>query len=622
MRTGINSIKIQNQIISKMKQNIIKQIPTQPGVYFFKNEAGEIIYIGKAKQLRNRVRSYFQQSKHQSAKNISMIKRIADVEWLVVRSEVEAFLTEANLIKKHQPHYNVSLKDDKSFPYIRITKEPFPRVFITRVIVRDGSKYYGPYTDVLHLRRSLKAVHKIFPVRSCDYFINDESIKAKKVSLCLDYHIKKCQGPCEGMVSEADYNEMIQQVIQFLHGRTKETETYIQNQMERASKETRFEDAGMYRDQLHAIGRFKDRQRKVSADFENRDVFALAKEEDYGIAVIVRIRNGRIASREKISLRNLDDSEAIMMETIVTRFYLETDFIPKEITLPVGPENQDQLVAWLKAKRHGAIHLTVPQKGEKAKEVRLAFQNAKLLLGEWMINRKKRRELVPKMVNQLQDDLQMKVPPRRIEAFDISHLGGTNTVASMVCFVDGKPRKSEYRKYKVKTVDGIDDFASMREIVFRRYKRVKEEGAGLPDLILIDGGKGQLSMAVSALRELGLDYLPIIGLAKRLEEVFVPGQSEAQSIHKQSPGLILLRRIRDEAHRFAITYQKQKRTDSVTKSIFHALPGMGEKRVKKLLSEYKDVKTIAKLKPEQIKERLRFPKLIAEAIIELAKNKG
>jgi excinuclease ABC subunit C len=424
------------------------------------------------------------------------------------------------------------------------------------------------------------------------------------------------------MESENDYNEMIHQVIQFLHGRTNETETYIQDQMEKASKEMRFEDAGMYRDQLHAIGRFKDRQRKVSADFEDRDVFALAKEEDYGIAVIVRIRNGRITSREKMSLRNLDETDAIIMKTIVSRFYLETDFVPKDISLPLAPENQDQLVAWLKEKRNGAIHLSVPQKGEKAKEVRLAFQNAKLLLGEWMINRKKRRELVPKMISQLQDDLQMKVPPRRIEAFDISHLGGTNTVASMVCYIDGKPRKGEYRKFKVKTVEGIDDYASMREIVFRRYKRVKEEGMGLPDLILIDGGKGQLSMAVSALRELGLDYLPIIGLAKRLEEVFVPGQSDAQSIHKQSPGLILLRRIRDEAHRFAITYQKQKRTDSVTKSIFHELPGMGEKRVKKLLTEYQDMKTIAKLKPEQIQEDLGFPKLIAEAIVELAnKNK-
>ena len=603
-------------IINKDK---VKQVPTKPGVYFFKNEGGEIIYIGKAKHLRNRVKSYFQNSKHQSAKNISMIKRIADIEWIVVGSEVEALLTEANLIKKHQPHYNINLRDDKSFPYIRITKEPYPRVFITREIIRDGSKYFGPYTDVRHLRRSLKAVHSIFPVRSCDYLINKKSINDKKVSLCLDYHIKKCQGPCEGMVDEIDYNKMIKQVIQFLQGRTKETELYIKNQMDNASSIMRFEDAGIYRDQLHAIRKFKEQQRKVAADFEDRDVFSLAKDEDYGIAVIVRIRNGRITSREKISLRNIDESDEVMMETILTRFYLESDFIPKEISLPATPKNKDQLTNWLNQKRGGAIKLQIPQKGERAKEVRLAFQNAKLLLGEWLINRKKRMELVPKMISQLQDDLHMKVPPRKIEAFDISHLGGTNTVASLVCFVDGKPRKSLYRKFKVKTVDGIDDFVSMREIVSRRYKRVKKEGKSLPDLILIDGGKGQLSMAVSALRELGLDYLPIVGLAKRLEEVFIPGSSDAQSIHKQSPGLILLRRIRDEAHRFAITFQKQQRTKTISKSIFHDIKGVGDKRVKKLLLIYKDLKTIAKLNPAKLQRDIGVSELIAKTIIKKAK---
>jgi len=598
-----------------INQNKVKQVPTKPGVYFFKNGDDEIIYIGKAKHLRNRVKSYFQKTKHQSAKNISMIKRIADIEWIVVRSEVEALLTEANLIKKHQPRYNINLRDDKSFPYIRITKEPYPRVFITREIIRDGSKYFGPYTDVRHLRRSLKAVHRIFPVRSCDYFIDNKTIKDNKVSLCLDYHIKKCQGPCEGMVTKIDYNNMIKQVIQFLQGRTKQTESYIQNQMGKASSEMRFEDAGMFRDQLHAIGKFKEQQRKVAADFEDRDVFALAKEEDYGIAVIVRIRNGRIASREKISLRNIDDSDEVMMETIITRFYLESDFIPKEISLPSDPNNKDQLITWLKEKRGGAIKLQIPQKGERAKEVRLAFQNAKLLLGEWLINRKKRMELIPKMINQLQDDLRLKVPPRKIEAFDISHLGGTNTVASMVCFIDGKPRKTQYRKFKVNTVSGIDDYASMREIVYRRYNRVKKEGVGFPDLILIDGGKGQLSMAVSALRELGLDYLPIVGLAKRLEEVFIPGSSDAQSIHKQSPGLFLLRRIRDEAHRFAITFQKQQRTKTISKSIFHDIKGMGDKRVKKLLLTYNNLKIIANLKPIEIQQDIGVSEFIAKSII-------
>ncbi len=598
----------------------IKQVPTKPGVYFFKDNSGDIIYIGKAKHLRNRVRSYFQKSKYQSPKNISMVKRINDIEWLVVGNEVEALLTEANLIKQHQPHYNVNLKDDKSFPYIRITKEPYPRVFITREIVRDGSKYFGPYTDVYHLRQSLKAVHKIFPVRSCDYFIDNDSISAKKVSVCLDYHIKKCQGPCEGKISEKDYNAMIKQVVGFVQGRTKDTESYINDQMLKASNQMRYEDAGMYRNQIDAINNFNSRQRKVASDFEDRDVVALAKEEDFGIAVIVRIRNGRITSREKLSLRNLDD-DSKLMETILTRFYLESDFIPKEISVATKPNNLEQLIDWLKNKRNGSINLKVPERGEKAKELRLAYQNAKLLLGEWLINRKKRRELIPKMVGQLQEDLQLKVPPRRIEAFDISHLGGTNTVAAMVCFIDGKSKKTEYRKFKVKTVKGIDDFASMREIVYRRYKRVKKEGTGLPDLILIDGGKGQLSMAVSALRELGLDYLPIIGLAKKLEEVFVPGNSDPQSIHKQSSGLILLRRIRDEAHRFAINFQRQKRKDSISKSVFHDIPGMGDKRVNLLLKTYKNMKIIAALKPDEIHQALGISTKISKKIISTAKNK-
>ena len=549
-----------------------------------------------------------------------MVKRINDIEWLVVGNEVEALLTEANLIKQHQPHYNVNLKDDKSFPYIRITKEPYPRVFITREIVRDGSKYFGPYTDVYHLRQSLKAVHKIFPVRSCDYFIDDDSISAKKVSVCLDYHIKKCQGPCEGKVSEKDYNTMIKQVVGFVQGRTKDTESYINDQMLKASNQMRYEDAGMYRNQIDAINNFNNRQRKIASDFEDRDVVALAKEEDFGIAVIVRIRNGRITSREKLSLRNLDD-DSKLMETILTRFYLESDFIPKEISVATKPNNLEQLIDWLKNKRNGSINLKVPERGEKAKELRLAYQNAKLLLGEWLINRKKRRELIPKMVGQLQEDLQLKVPPRRIEAFDISHLGGTNTVAAMVCFIDGKSKKTEYRKFKVKTVKGIDDFASMREIVYRRYKRVKKEGTGLPDLILIDGGKGQLSMAVSALRELGLDYLPIIGLAKKLEEVFVPGNSDPQSIHKQSSGLILLRRIRDEAHRFAINFQRQKRKDSISKSVFHDIPGMGDKRVNLLLKTYKNMKIIAALKPDEIHQALGISTKISKKIISTAKNK-
>ena len=600
-------------------QDKLKNIPTKPGVYQFKNKNGDIIYIGKAKNLRNRVRSYFQKNKYQTPKNQSMIKRIANVEWIIVRSNVEALLTEANMIKEVQPKYNVDLKDDKSFPFIRITNEPYPQVLLTRKIEKDGSKYFGPYTDVKNLRYSLKALHKIFPVRSCSYYMDDQTVVAKKVKLCLDYHIKKCEGPCEGIVSRDHYNAMIERVIKFLQGRTKETEDYVRKQMDIAAADLRYEDAAMYRDQYNSIRRFKERQRKVAADFDDRDIFALARKDDIGVMTVLRVRNGRIFGREKISLQNLDVDESAIFASVISRFYMDTDFLPKEITVVTLPDEQDDLEEWLTEKKGSKVIIRQPQRGEKAKEVRLSYQNAKLLLGEWLINRKKRRELVPKMVNQLQDDLQLKAPPRRIEAFDISHLGGTNTVASMVCFLDAKPKKSEYRKFKIKTVDGIDDFAAMREVVHRRYLRVKKEKGSLPDLILIDGGKGQLSMAVSALRELGLDYIPIVGLAKRLEEVFVPGISEPQSIHKQSPGLILLRRIRDEAHRFAITFQRSKRKD-VLSSIFDDIEGMGPKRVQKLLQNYDSTESIANTDLKDISEKTGIPEGIAKEVVKKAQS--
>jgi excinuclease ABC subunit C len=449
--------------------------------------------------------------------------------------------------------------------------------------------------------------------------MDDDSVAAKKVKVCLDYHIKKCEGPCEGFVNRDHYNAMIERVIKFLQGRTKETEEYVRRQMEIAAADLRYEDAAMYRDQLNAVRRFKERQRKVTADFDDRDIFALARQDDIGVMTILRVRNGRIFGREKVSLQNLDENEATVFASVISRFYMDTDFLPKEITVSVLPEGQDELEEWLSDKKGSKVIIRQPQRGEKAKEVRMSYQNAKLLLGEWLINRKKRRELVPKMVNQLQEDLQLKAPPRRIEAFDISHLGGTNTVASMVCFVDGKARKSEYRKFKVKTVEGIDDFAAMREVVHRRYLRVKKEQGSLPDLILIDGGKGQLSMAVSALRELGLDYVPIVGLAKRLEEVFVPGISDPQSIHKQSPGLILLRRLRDEAHRFAITFQRSKRKDSLT-SIFNEIDGMGPKRVQKLLQSFDSTETIANTELEAITTQTGIPEKIAKMIVKKARS--
>lgn len=601
-------------------QSQLKNIPTSPGVYRFTNENKEIIYIGKAKNLRSRVRSYFQKGKSQSPKNLTMVRHIRGLEWIVVRSEVEALLTEANLIKQHSPRYNVMMKDDKSFPFIRITHEPFPQVLLTRKVVKDGSSYFGPFTDVHRLRTTLKALHKVFPIRSCSFYLDKQVITEKKVKLCLDYHIRKCEGPCEGLVSREHYQSMIDRIKQFMRGKTKEMTDYIMGQMRRSSAQMHYEEAAMYRDQLQAIRSFTKRQSQVAVDFADRDVIALARKTDIGIAVVIRIRNGRIFSREKIPLKGLDNQDADTMKSVITRFYMDSDLIPREISLPNSPTDEKELLTWLKGRRGGTVRFLFPQRGEKVKELRITAQNAKLLLGEWIITRKKRKEQVPKMLTQLQEDLNLETPPRRIEAFDISHLGGTNTVASMVSFIDTRPRKKEYRKFNVKTVSGIDDFAAMREVVFRRYKRAKEEQGSLPDLVLIDGGKGQLSMAVSALRELGLDYIPIVGLAKKLEEVFMPGNPDAQTIHKQSPGLILLRRIRDEAHRFAITFQRQKRNKQMVHSMFGGIPGVGKKRLEKLLQAFDGPAAITQLTPEVINGETGIPVKIAKEIIKVAKS--
>jgi excinuclease ABC subunit C len=351
-----------------------------------------------------------------------------------------------------------------------------------------------------------------------------------------------------------------------------------------------------------------------------RDVIVLSKEDDFGIAVILRIRNGRIFSRDKLSFKKLDINDGVNIRTIIMTFYLDSDFIPRELSLQVKPQYEKDLLDWLRQKRGRAVRFIYPQKGEKAKEIRITLQNAKLLLGEWKINKEKRKDQVPKILNQLKDDLNLTVPPKKIEAFDISHLGGTNTVASMVSFVDALPKKKEYRKYNIKSVADIDDFASIKEVVYRRYKRLIKENIRLPDLILIDGGKGQLNMALSALEDLGVGDIPIIGLAKRLEEVFIPGNSEPQSIHKQSPGLILLRRIRDEAHRFAISFQRSKRKKTVLNSVFSNISGLGVKRIRILMMAFDGPKNLAVQDEKMINEKTGIPIKICSEIIKVSKE--
>ena len=607
-----------------MKENLrlkIKSAPSAPGVYQFFNSEKKIIYIGKAKSIKNRVRTYFQSSKNHSSKTITLVKKIEGIEWIIVRNEVEALMTEANLIKRHQPHYNIDLRDDKSYPFIRITKEPYPQVFITRKIIRDGSRYFGPFTDSRQLRIMLKAINKLFQIRSCSYFIDDDVIHSKKISVCLDYHIKKCEGPCEGLVSEEEYAKMIQRVEDFLKGKTNDLASHIKAMMMESSKNQNYEEASIYRDQLNAINLFKKKQSHVATDFTERDVITIVREDDIGIAVVLRIRNGKIFSRDSLHLKQLTNDDGNTLKTVITRFYMDSDFLPEEISLEQIPKDEGELLLFLKKKKKKKVGFIYPKIGEKAKELRVTMQNATLLLGEWKLEMQRRKDIVPKILEQLKHDLNMDVPPRRIEGFDVSHLGGTNTVASMVCFIDGKPKKSQYRKFNIKSIKGVDDFASIREVVFRRYKRIKDEKKPIPDLILIDGGKGQLSMALSALRELGMDYISIIGLAKKLEEVFVPGNSEPQNIKKTSPSLILLRRIRDEAHRFAITFQKEKRSKDLTRSIYEDIRGMGKKRLKILFQFFNGPKEISKLTPEVIKNKTGIPIEIAKEVINISKIK-
>ena len=598
------------------KQKLSK-IPKSPGVYIFHDKNGKIIYIGKAKVLQNRVRSYFNKIDITNSKTKVMVKNIVNIDWIVLDSEVEALLTEANLIKEHKPRYNVFLKDDKTFPYIRITNEPYPRVEIIRQknLTKDDHNYFGPYTDAGYLREILRVIHKIFPVRTCTYFIDTKFIKEKKISVCLDYHIKRCEGPCEGLVSSIEYNEMITQIKHFLKGHSKNIKKYLQVQMDIASKDQDYEDAARYRDQLNAVNNFSSRQKKSIQDFKDRDIISVSSENTYGIGIVMRIRNGNMMGREKFILK-VHDSEltGYNLSQFFLQYYSSTIDFPEEILVDYPFDEKVEYENWISDMRKKRVKIIIPKKGEKHKLLALSKRNADLLLGDLKLKQIKRKELITKPILHLQENLGMDIPPRRIEAFDNSNIQGSNPVAGMVCFIDGNPRKSEYRKFHIKSVKGIDDFASMHEVVNRRYKRQLDEKNPLPDLILIDGGKGQLSAAKSALDALGLGYIQIIGLAKRLEEVYKPSMIEPQNISKTSPGLHLLRKIRDEVHRYAITFHRKVRKKDMTRSIFEEIIGMGPKRINTLWKTFNSLEDLSKASLEEIKEKTGFSNKLCKDI--------
>lgn len=579
-------------------------LPTKPGVYLHKDASGEVIYVGKAKVLRNRVKSYFQQNRPVDAKTKALMVKIADFDVIVTDNEVEALILENTLIKQHRPKYNILLKDGKSYPYIRITREEYPRIFKTRNVVRDGSKYFGPYTDGTYLYYLLKTLRSVFPLRSCDLPLSEVGIAAKKWKVCLDYHIKKCEGPCEAFITAARYNEYIKQAQQVLSGRTKDLEHQLEQRMHDLAEELRFEDAAVIQQRLANLKEYTSKQKVVTEDEADRDVFALARIGNDACTLIFTIRDGKLVGKRHYFIgKSADQSDEELVRTTLERWYVENDMVPAEILVPCELTDQDILESFLRQKRGRVVELLVPKIGDKKKLLEMAGTNADFLLRELILQQAQKDVSMPRAVLSLQRDLNMANMPRRIECFDNSHMQGTDYVSSMVVFLDGKPKKSEYRKYKLRTVDGNDDFEAMKEVITRRYGRAVEENTVLPDLVIIDGGKGQLSHAMEILNELGIaDKMVVIGLAKRLEEVFIPLESEPILLPKASSSLRLLQQARDEAHRFAVTYHRQLRDKRTLQTELTQIKGIGEKTATELLITFGSVQGVKDATLDMLRE--------------------
>lgn len=593
------SILISREDISLPER--LAALPTGPGVYQHKDADGNVLYVGKARNLRSRVRQYFQRSRAMEPRIERMLERATGIEIIVTDSEVEALILESNLIKDLRPKYNVVLKDDKSYPWIVITNEPFPRVFVTRRVIRDGSRYFGPYTDVRNVRAALKAVRDLFMIRSCNFYLDGEVIRRRKVKLCLDYHIRKCGGPCEGLVSQEEYAGMIAQVAQVLEGHTEALIADTEARMAALAGEMRFEDAAVLRDRIRGLRAYSERQTAVVPDLVDRDIVGVALEEEHACGVIFAVREGKLIGRRNYTLQNVHQRrDAEILAALLQQHYLTAEAVPAEVLAPVEPEERETVSAWLSGKRGSSVALRVPAEGEEATLVRLAATNARYLLDELKLQRLKRAEYVPHPLRSLERDLRLAGPPRRIECFDLSNIQGADAVASMVVFVDGKPRRSEYRKFRIRSVEGPDDFAGMREVIRRHYTRLKNDGGPLPELTVVDGGKGQLSAAVEVLRDLGLGDHPVIGLAKRLEEVFTPGSRDPELIPPSSTGLRLLQQIRDEAHRFAITFHREVRAKRTLQTELDLIAGVGKVRARELLEAFGSVQGVRFATAEQL----------------------
>lgn len=573
----------------------IALLPDKPGIYQFFDTGGNVIYVGKAKNLKKRVASYFNKKQPENYRLKMLINKIRDVEYIVVETESDALLLENNLIKKYQPKYNVQLKDDKTFPWICIKNEPFPRVFSTRTIIKDGSEYYGPYTSSNMVRILLDLIRKIYPLRTCRYNLTEENIKAGKFRPCLEYHIGNCKAPCVGKQSQAEYDENLQHIRKILKGNIQEVIHYMEDLMWKFSQNYQFEEAQSIKEKIDLLGKYKSRSTVVNPRITNIDVFGVLVEKNTIYVNYLKVLSGRIVQAHTVEVkRQLEEKPSELLPLIILDIREKTRSESKEIVVPFNVEFP---LANLK--------VTVPQKGDKKKLLELSERNLKY----YHLERMKKKEMIQKkfdkkkILEQLQSDLRLDSLPVHIECFDNSNIQGSHPVAACVVFRDGKPSKKEYRHYNIKTVEGPDDFASMEEVVFRRYKRLLEEGDDLPQLVIIDGGKGQLSSAMKSLDKLGLrEEIGIIGIAKKLEEIYFPNDSVPLYLDKNSPALRIIQHLRDEAHRFGISFHRQKRSQNFTSSELETIEGIGNKTAVALLSHFKSVEKIKGLSEEKIAE--------------------
>ena len=598
--------------MNEVLRNKISQLPETSGVYLMKNKAGEIIYVGKARVLKNRVGQYFHNTQ-KYVKVAAMVAQIEDLEYIICDSEMEALVLEANLIRRHRPYYNILLKDDKHFPYVRVDfKEDFPRFEVVRAVKPDGAKYFGPYIAAHVIRDVLDNIYKTYPLRTCKKDI--QKALARHERPCLNYAMGRCYAPCAGRISRAEYHAQVQEVADMLGGGQATLRREMKQKMLDASEKRQYEQAAKYRDKLRLIERIAEKQKAGFPNLSDKDVFGAAKGALVSVVQAFLVRDGELSVAQKYWLSE-GETESEILSAFLLQYYESSSSVPKMIYVSDEIDDHELIEQWLSDKKGSKVRVIVPARGDHKKLADMAKKNAQDAIKLKETEKKKR---VLAMEN-LKQALQLPVLPSRMECYDISNTQGTDSVASMVVFEEGAPAKKQYRKFKIKTVQGANDFASMSEVLERRLLRALKSTDGfdkLPDLIIVDGGKGQLSAAMDVLYSLGLEELPICGLAKREEEIFLPHRPDPVLLPKNSLELRLMTRIRDEAHRFAITYHRNLREARQSKSVLDSIPGVGEKRKRQLLRAYKSVDAIRRATPEELHEKSGIPKPLAKTVYE------